>query len=165
MALGASALSAAGTMTAAVSSAQQSRYQAKIADRNSGLALEQARDARERGQIDAIQRGRQLGAAKGAQQAAQAANGIDTSFGSALDLAQDTAMIGAEDALAGEQNTATAVRGFEIDASNHRAEASAKRSAAKGAIIGGAFGAASTMLGGAQQFGGMKARMASPATR
>ena len=158
LALGAAALSAAGTMTAAVSSAQQSRYQAKIADRNAALANEQGRDAQERGRIEALQRGRQLGQAKGAQQAAQAANGLDTSFGSALDLAQDTAMIGAEDASAASFNLSNDIRGFDISASNYKAEASAKRSAAKGAIIGGAFGAASTMLGGVQQFGGIKAR-------
>lgn len=156
LALGAAALSAAGTMTSAISSAQQSRYQAKIADRNASLASAQAIDALERGRIADVRRGRQLSQVQGAQTAAMAANGIDTAFGSALNVAQDTAMIGAEDSSIAARNVIKEVQGFDIDGSNFRAEASAKRSAAKGAIVAGAFGAASTILGGASQYGDLK---------
>ena len=67
-------------------------------------------------------------------------------------------MIGAEDASAASFNLSNDIRGFDISASNYKAEASAKRSAAKGAIIGGAFGASSTLLGGASQYGDLKRR-------
>lgn len=152
------AMAAIGTGVTAIQTAAQNRYQAKIADRNADLANEAARDSIDRGKIEAQQQGRKLSQLKGAQQAAMAANGIDTSFGSAAHVAEETAMFGAEDMNATYQNSLRETRGLEINASNFTAEARAKRQAAKGALVEGAFGVANTLLGGATQYSKMKAK-------
>lgn len=155
--IAATAVQTIGSGVSALQAASSYRYQAKIADRNAALESEAGHEAALNGQTEAMRQYRKLAALQGQQQAAQAANGIDTGFGSALQVQQDTAMIGAEDVDSIYRQTHQAVRGYDINASNYRAEASAKRRAASGALVKGVFDMGSSILGGASQFGKLKA--------
>ena len=142
-----------GKIFSGLQAAGQARYQAKIAERNAGLAREQGQDARATGLIEDRDTQRRTAQALGAQRAAMAANGIDADFGSAAQAAGDTRMIGQEDVDRLRRNTANAMRGFDMNAANYAAEASAQRSKATGALVDTAFDVASTALGAAQQNG------------
>jgi hypothetical protein len=152
----ATAMKVAGQGLSALSAASSHRYEAKIADRNAELENEAGRNAAENGQLEAARQYRKLGQLQGRQAAAMAANGVDSSFGSALQVQSDTAAIGAEDIDSIYRQTHQAVRGFDINSSNSRAQAKAKRRAASGDLWKGAFDIGSTLLSSATQFGNMK---------
>lgn len=157
----AAAITAAiGTGVTAYSTAQQHKYEARIADRNADLASEQAANAQDRTRTEALRHYRRVGQLKGQQQAAMAANGLDTSFGSALDVQRDTSMLAAEDARSIYEGGFEEARGFEISASNYTAQGRASRSAATAAMVKGVFDTASTALGGATQYNSLKAARA-----
>lgn len=156
LALAAAGLAAAGAMASGVSQASNLRYQAKVATRNAALENQQSLDAIQRGQLERVQLDRKYSQLQGQQQAAMAANGIDADFGSAAQVANDTAMLRNEDAASLYKNQDTEIKGHDINASNYRGEATAKRQAATGAIVSAAFGAGSSILGGAQQYSRLK---------
>jgi hypothetical protein len=131
--------------------ASQARYEAKVADANARRESQRAIDALERGDIETRRYQRRLSQEIGQQNAALAANGIDITFGTAADVRGDTMMFGQEDVQSIQQNAFREAMGYDINAANYSAEAVARRRAAKGALIGGAFGVASTVLGGATQ--------------
>lgn len=158
LALAASAVSAAGSIYGGLAANAQGKYASAVAEQNAGLANEQARDAKERGQKDAQLLYRKYSQLKGQQQAGMAANGIDTAFGSALDVQRDTAMMASEDADALHRNTAAEMKGFEINAANFRSQAQASRMQGKNALVGSLFQAGGSLLDGASQFGQLKAK-------
>ena len=151
------ALSATGAVIGGLQAQQQGKYASRVATANARAADDQARDAIDRGKIEAQQHWRRVAETKGAQQAALAAGNVDTSFGSARSLAEDTAMIGNEDADALYRNTFNEVRGFDSNAVNYRSQAQASRMEGNGKLVGSLFGAGSTILGGATQYAKLKA--------
>lgn len=156
LALAAAGMAAVGTMASGISQAQGLRYQAKVADANAKLENQQTLDAIQRHSLERQQLDRRYASLQGQQQAAMAANGIDLSFGSAAQVASDTSMLRNEDASALYKTQADEIRGHDINAANFRGEASAKRSAATGALVAAGFGAGSSILGGAQQYSRLK---------
>ena len=98
-----------------------------------------------------------LSALKGQQQAAMSANGIDTNFGTALNAQEDVSAIGAQDTGTIYQNTARESKGYLVSAANYIDQAAADRANASSALVGTAFGVAGTALGGATQYGKLKA--------
>lgn len=151
------AVSAIGTGVTAVQAYSQQKYQQKLAEQNAKLEDAAALDAIQRGKQEQQQYSRKLSAEMGAQRASMAANGIDVNFGSAAAFRGDTAMLGQEDAQNLRENNIREVQGFERQAGNYRAKASAAGQAATGALVSGAFGVANTLLGGAQQYKKLKA--------
>lgn len=156
LALASAGVAATGKIVGGIQSAATARYQARVAERNASLAVEQGRDAQQRGQLEASRAYRRIGQVKGQQIAAMAANGIDLGFGSALQVQQDSAMIGAEDVGQIYKATSGEFRGFDISASNYRAQSQGGRQAARGALVGAVFDAGSTALGGAKQYRQLK---------
>lgn len=160
LAIVSAAVTAGGAIYSGVQANKQGKYEAAVAKQNAGLANEQARDAQERGQLEAQRHWRKVAQLKGQQQASMAANGIDTSFGSAASVASDTAMLGAEDATQIYKGAFQEGRGYEISASNFRSQGQAARMKGKAALVSGYIGAASSALGGAQQYGDLKRKQA-----
>lgn len=155
------AVSVAGTGFTALQASQQSRYQAKVADRNADLAREAAVTERSATQQAALQHYREVAKLKGQQRVAMAANGLDINFGNAADLQVDTEMLANEDVRRIYDQGAQRQRGFEIEQSNYSGAAQASRQAATGALIGGGFNMAGTALGGASQYSNYKLKMGS----
>lgn len=160
--IAATAVSTIGSVVGAIGQAKQANYAASIADRNAKIAAGQAADSVQNTNLEAHRRARLLAQTQGDQQAALAANGVDINFGTSLDLQRDTAMIGAEDLgqiyKAGNERT----RGFDTQSGNYRAEASAQRAKASGAIVNGLFDAVGTALGGASQIAKLNAKVPKP---
>lgn len=157
LAIAATVMSVAGTVTSTVAQAQQARYEAAIAEQNRKMESQKAQDAIERGNIEARDASRRQSQLMGAQRAAMAANGIDLSFGSAADTLADTAMFAEDERMNIRENTRREVMGFDVNAMNYQAQAIASRRAATGALISGAFQVGSTIAGGAQKFGKIQA--------
>lgn len=156
LALGAAAVSAAGTAYAGLAANAQGKYESRIAERNARLTAEQSRDAIARGQSEAARLDREYAQTAGAQRAAMAANGVDLSYGSAAAVQQDTAMMRGEDRAAHDRNVFNELRGFDISAANERAKGRAARAKGQSAMIGSFISAGGTLLSGASQFGRMQ---------
>ncbi len=154
--LAATAVAAIGQGVGAMSASKQANYQAKVAGANAKRESQAAIDAIERGNIETRKFQRRAGQEMGQQNAALAANGIDITFGSAADVRGDTAMFAQEDSQAIQENARREAMGYDINAVNYLSEAKSQRSAARGALVQGAFGVASTVLGGATQYSRMR---------
>jgi len=150
-------VSAAGVGYAALAANAQARGAAAQDAVNAGEARNAAQDAIERGNVEQMRHSRDVSAQMAAQRAAMAANGLDIGFGSAADLVGDTAMYGQEDAAQIAKGTAGEVRGFEGQAAGFMADAASQRAAGRSALIGGALNMGSTIIGGAQQYGRLRA--------
>jgi len=145
-------VAAAGSGVTAMQAYSQQKYQQKVADANAKLEDAAAADAIARGKVDRQNYMREASQAAGAQRAAMAANGIEVGFGSALTMRQDTAEAVERDAMTISANSEREAAGFDRQAGNYRAQAAASGQAASGALVSGAFGVGSTLLGGAQQY-------------
>ena len=159
-----SALMIAGTAVSAMGQIQSGMYASKVAKnqaivaaQNKQFSRENAIDQIQLGQNEQRQLGREVGQRLGMQEARMSANNVDISFGSADRVIEDTKMIGAEDSAALAENTRRQVKGYQIDAWSYESARRAAKSESKQAIVGAAFGAASTVLGGATQYAKFKA--------
>lgn len=153
IAAGVSALSAG---VGALAANAQSRFQAKIAERNADMEREAGRQEQENTRQAALDHYRKIGQMKGAQRARAAAAGVGVDFGTAAQVVDDTEMLGREDVRRiyqqGEQN----LRGRDIAASNYEGQANASRQAGTAALAKGVFDMGSSILGGAQQYKSLK---------
>lgn len=150
--IAATAVAAVGKGVSAIQQSQQASYQAKVADANASQQTAVAADAQQRGQIELKNQYMRASQIKGEQIAAMSSNGIDTSFGSALNVQTGQAQLTQQDALTTSQNTDRDMHGYEVNAANYDAQASADRQKASGALVQGAFDVGSTILGGATQY-------------
>jgi hypothetical protein len=157
LAVGAAAVSAVGQIQGGIYQNQMSRYQAQIAEQNKQVAREGAVDAIVQGQDQQRQLGREVAGRVGAQSARMAGNNVDISIGSAARVIDDTRMIGREDSAALSENVRRRVKGQQIDAWNYESEKRAAKAEGKQAMIAAGFGAATTLLGGAQQYSKFRA--------
>jgi len=153
----ATAVTMAGQGMSALQQASQYKYQARVAERNASLENEAARVEQENTRTEALAHYRRVAALKGQQRVTAAANGVSLEFGSAADVADDTDMLAREDVTRIYEQGFQRSRGFEINASNERAQARAAKAGAKNAIVSGIFDMGSTALGGATQYSKMKA--------
>lgn len=160
LAITATVLSVAGTAASTMSQVSQYRYEARVADFNRKQEDAKVQDAMQRGQIEERNAARRQSALIGAQRAAMAANGIDLGFGSAADTLGDTAMLAQEDRGTIRENTRREMMGYDINAANYAMKEKAAKSAASGALVSGLLQIGSTIAGGAQRFGGIKASQA-----
>lgn len=145
-------MTAGGQVMSGIQQSQMANYQAAIAQQNKQIAREGSIDAIKLGQDKQRQLGREVAGRVGAQEARMAGNNVDTTSGSAARVISDTQMIGREDMNALSENINREVRGHQIDAWNYESESRAKKADASNAIVGTAFGVASTALGGATQY-------------
>ena len=158
LAVAATAVTAAGQIQSGIYASRMARYQAQVAEQNKQMTREGAIDAIGRGQDEQRQLGRAVAQRVGAQTARMGANNVDLGFGSAARTVEDTKMVGREDSEALAENVRRQVRGFQIDAWGFESEKRAAKAESKQAIVGTAFGVASTVLGGASQYAKFKAK-------
>lgn len=157
MTIAATVVATAGEGIAAFQAASQAKYQARVAERNAKLENEAAFREQENTRTEALAHYRKVAALKGQQRVTAAANGVSLDFGSPADVIDDTDMLSREDVNRIYEQGFQRSRGFEINASNERAQARASRAAAKNAIVKGVFDMGSTALGGAKQYANIKA--------
>ncbi|WP_192956071.1 hypothetical protein [Klebsiella pneumoniae] len=123
----------------AYSQHQQGKYAQAVANQNADIAETQAQDAVNRGNIQAEEVRRRNRQAAGTQAATMGATGADLSSGTSLDIFGDTAQFGTLDALTTVNNAQREAYGYQTQAANYEAQASAAKSS-------GTIGAATTLL-------------------
>lgn len=131
------AISTVGAITSGVGQYQQAQASAKMAD-------QQAKDALARGDQAASDLAKEQAGFRGQQRAALAANGVELDYGSADQIQQDTQTLQREDQRRLRDNRNREAWGYSVDGAMQRA-------AGKGALIGTAFNAGSTLLSGASK--------------
>ena len=109
----------------------QADFQAQIAKNNSIIAQRAAGDVRERGKIAAGERDLKTRQFIGKQRVALASSGQEVDVGSGLEITSDTAALGKLDSLRIINNAEREAIGFETQAGNFTAEASARTAAGK----------------------------------
>lgn len=158
----ATGVSVAGGLQAADAAKASARYQGKLGDVNAINADRAARDALERGELDAVKHGREMAQLRARQQTAFAASGIELGFGSPQDVAADTDLLGNEDNARIFENAGREADSYRISASNYRAGAAGDRAEAKNIGTAAIINAGSTLLNGASQFGDRVAKYGTP---
>jgi hypothetical protein len=131
----------------------QAEYQAAVANNNAIIAEQNAQDALQRGRVEEQQHRLKVAQMKGTQRSVLAASGVQVDTGSALDVVADTAMMGELDALTIRNNAEREAYQHRMQASNYQAESGLYSLAARNAARNGAWGAATSLLGGAAQVG------------
>jgi len=142
----------AGQGMQALQANKTAKYEGKLAKRNAALENEAARTETENTRAAALEHYRKVAALKGQQRVTAAANGVSLDFGSPADVAADTDMLAREDVKRIYDQGFQKSRGFEINASNFRADAASAKARASNALVNGAFQMAGTALGGAKQY-------------
>ena len=153
------ALSAAGTaqsVRAAKRGGKASRAaanaEADLMDYNAAVAEIQAKDAVERGQVEAARYKEQVEGVVGAQRVGFAGQGVDVASGTALAVQADTAAMAEMDALQIESNAAREAWGYKVEAYDSKKRALYARR--EGVMLEKA-GTANAWAAGIQGAGGM----------
>jgi hypothetical protein len=158
LAIAAGVVQGAGSLYAGAAQNAQAKADAMVAKQNAALEVEAAHDSVQQGYNESRDFWRDVSATKGQQVAAMAANGIDPGYGSGARLQDDTAMVADEKADTLYKNIQQRTRGHYINASNYVYEAKAARARGQAAMTSGIFGAITSVLGGATQAAGIKAK-------
>lgn len=111
--------------------------QAGLSEYNAAVADLQAKDAEERGQIEANHFRQRTRALIGEQRTGFAAGNIDVGFGSAVDVQADAAFLGELDALTVRTNAAREAWGFRVEATDQRNRADVQRKEGANAAAAG----------------------------
>jgi len=129
----------AGNAAKAEGEAQQrsAEAQAQISDYNAAVADVQARDATERGELDAQKFRTRTRVLIGEQRAGFAAGNVDVGFGSAVDVQADAAFQGELDALQVRTNAAREAWGYRVEAEDTRKQAEIQRTEGGQALAAG----------------------------
>lgn len=106
---------------------QAANSEADLSDYNAGVADLQAQDALERGQQNEANFRMGVRGMVGSQRAGIAAGNIDVGYGSAVDVQGDTAYLGELDALKVRTNAGREAWGYNVQASDLRAQAAIAR--------------------------------------
>ncbi|WP_231635544.1 hypothetical protein [Novosphingobium sp. ST904] len=122
----AAGVAAAGAIFGGLAANAQSRFQAKLADRNASIEREAAQQEIQNTKDAALDHYRKIGQMKGQQRARAAAAGVGVDFGTAADVVADTDMLGREDVGRIYSQGAQNVRGHDIAASNYKSQAGAR---------------------------------------
>ena len=152
----AAGVAAAGSIFGGLASRAQSRFQAKVADRNASMEREAAQQEIQNTKEAALDHYRKVGQLKGQQRARAAAAGVGVDFGTTAQVVDDTEMLAREDVGRIYQQGAQNVRGRDIAASNFTSQAGASRQAGTAALVKGGFDAGKSLLSGANQYSQMK---------
>ncbi|API59640.1 hypothetical protein BSL82_10180 [Tardibacter chloracetimidivorans] len=143
--------SAAGAIFGASSQRTALGLQARFADINAGMAMDDARAVLQRGEFEEQRSRLQTAQLKSSQRATMGANGVDMSEGSPLDRLVSTDYLGEVDANTIRQNAAREAAGYRSRASGYRSDAIMARGARSG--ISPFLSGATSLLGSAGKIG------------
>lgn len=152
------AVSTMGAIRSGQAQAASARYQGQVADINASYADRAARDALDRGELDALAHAREVAALRGKQTAGMAAQGLELGYGTPLDIAKETSVLAAEDRARIYRNAENEAQSFRINAQSFRNRSAGARAEAGNARTAGLINAGSTFLEGAAKTGGIWAK-------
>lgn len=149
----AGALNAGGAALSAFGGYQSAMFASQVANNNATIARQNADTDVQAGSYEESASRLRTGLMIGQQKAAQAANGVDVNVGSAPAVRASTAAVGSMDALAIRYNAAKQAANEEAHAASLGEQSKIDRSAAIGALAGGAFKVSSSLLSTASSLG------------
>jgi hypothetical protein len=141
-------VSAIGAMKQGQAQADAANYQAQVARNNEIISLQQANLARQDGATKAQQQDLKAAQTLGTQKAVLGASGVDIESGSAREVVASQNELARLDALTVQSNAERKAWGFDVEASNQKAQAGLYRMQAKNAKEAGMLNAFSSLLGG-----------------
>lgn len=150
---GATALSAYGNYQQQAAANASAKYQAKILERNAGIAERQAQESERVGFLAESKHRARVSQIRGSQRAGYAGAGVDVSAGTPVGVAEQTELMGDLDALEIRYQSALEAWAARNQASGMLSQASLLRSSMASPWLA----AGSTLLGGAAQIGGLYA--------
>ncbi len=130
---------------------EANEYNAKLMERNSAVASQQAKLAEEQGEMDSKRHRLKVSQMKGSGRASFGASGALVDEGSAFDVIEETAKFGELDALTIKRNAAAGAWGYRAQSGQYVGQANLARSLRKSPWEAAGF----SLLGSAQQAGGM----------
>lgn len=142
-------LSAGSSILGTIGAVGAANYQAQVAKNNAIIAERNARLASDQSQNQQLQSDQEVAALIGSQEAVQGASGLSIGGASQLRTRRSAARLGRQDALNIREQGSSEIQNLLQQSENFRAEARSQKSAALGAMIGGAFDAGSSLVGGA----------------
>jgi hypothetical protein len=141
-------VSAIGAMKQGQAQADAANYQAQVARNNEIIALQQSNLAKQDGAIKAQQQDMKSAQTLGTQRAVLGASGVDIESGSAREVVASQSELARLDALTIQSNAERKAWGFDIEATNQKAQAGLYRMQASHAKEAGMLNAFSSLLGG-----------------
>lgn len=152
IALAGAAIAATGSIVGGLQANAMGKYQQRVAEQNAALDRERINMERENSAREAQNYWRKVAQLKGQQRTHAAGSNVSTDFGSAAQIVMDTDLLAREDADLIYRGSAERIKGLDRSVSNNIAQGNAARSQGRGALIGSAFSAASSVLGGVSQY-------------
>lgn len=153
-------ISLASTAVGAVGSIQQANaasaaagYNAKVAERNSELAIQNANYTAAQGEQNVAAQGAENRAKIAAITAQQAASGVDVNQGSSVGIRESASKIGMLDALNLRSQAARQAYGYQTQSANDLAQAKLDKAQGKSLKTAGYISAGSRILGGVADAG------------
>lgn len=140
-------LGALGAIQQGKAASQAAAYNAKVAENNAKIALQNRDMAAAEGNVNVEAKQMENRQRMASLKASQAASGIDITSGSALDVQESTAKLGERDALNIRANAARQAYGYETQAANATAQSQLDKAEGKSASVAGYLGAGKTLLG------------------
>jgi len=147
-------VSAMGAIQQGKAQADAANYQAQVARNNEIIALQQAAYTRQEGANQAHQQDLKARQTIGSQKAILGASGVDVETGSPLAIQQSQAELARLDTLTVQSNAERKAWGFDVEATNQKAQAGLYRMQAQNAKKAAALSAFSSILGGFGKFAG-----------
>lgn len=149
--IAATAVTMAGQMYSGMAAKAEGKAEAQAMQRNIALERDRMVDARERSNVDIVQRYRAASQEVGRMRSDQAALGLDTEIGSVFANQMSTLRVAGQDVSALGRNLTNELRGFDINTANMSYAASAAKARGKNAMFSAVLGSIGTAIGGAQQ--------------
>jgi hypothetical protein len=147
-------VSAMGAIQQGKAQADAANYQAQVARNNEIIALQQAAYTRQEGAAKAQQQDLQSAQLIGKQKATLGASGVDIESGSPLEIQASQASLARLDALTVQSNAERKAWGFDVEATNQKAQAGLYHMQAANAKKAATLAAFSSLLGGFGKFAG-----------
>ena len=145
--------SAAGAAYTGMSQSAMYNYQAGVAQMNAEIAKRNAAYETALGEVQAQQQGMKTRATISQTRAIQGASGLDVNTGSGASVRESEFQLGGYDQQVIRAGAARRAYGFEVEASQDKAQAGAYRSAASNSEVSGMLGAFTSILGAGSSFG------------
>lgn len=145
-----SLLSAGSSILGTIGAVGAANYQAQVAKNNAVIAEQNAQKASDSSQKDQLASDQQTAALVGEQEAIQGASGLSIGGASQLRTRRTAQRLGRTDAINIREQGNTEIQQFLQQGENFRAEARSQKSAATGALIGGALNLGSSLIGGSK---------------
>jgi len=147
-------VSAVGAIQQGKAQSDAAKYQAQVARNNEIIALQQAAYTRQEGAAQAQRQDLKSAQMIGTQKATLGASGVDVNTGSPLEIQASQASLARLDALTVQSNAERKAWGFDVEASNQKAQQGMFYAQAANAKKAAALSAFSSLLGGFGKFAG-----------